>query len=216
LVLTDSALSVVKVFLGEGSGLFGFQNQAVSVGFGPVALALADIDNDGDVDAVTANASGSASVLRNSAGVFTAEFPLPVDGVPSALVIEDFTGDSLLEIAVATQDGLEGKISVFENIENLGFEPFADFPATDSLSALVAADVDLDGDLDVVATSKTRSLIEVQFNKLGQFDAPRDASGGLFETRVGPVSLAVSDLNGDGVPDLVTAGENLGLLLSNP
>jgi cysteine-rich repeat protein len=218
LVLTDSALSVVKVFLGEGGGLFGFQNQAVSVGFGPVALALADIDNDGDLDAVTANASGSASVLRNSAGVFTAGFPRPVDGVPSALVVGDFIEDEdgFLDIVVATQDGLEGKISVFQKIGIDGFEPFADFPATDSLSALVATDVDLDGDLDVVATSKTRSLIEVQFNKLGQFDAPRDASGGLFDTRLGPVSLAVSDLNGDGVPDLVTAGENLGLLLSNP
>jgi cysteine-rich repeat protein len=216
LVLTDSALSVVKVFLGEGQGRFGFQHQAPSVGFAPIALALSDIDNDGDLDAVSANASGSTSVLRNSGGIFTAELPLSVGGTPSALVIGDFTGDSLLDFAVATQDGLESKISVFKNNGFEGFEIVAPFAATDSLSALAAADVDLDGDLDIVATSKTRSLVEVQFNNFGQFDAPRDASGGLFETRIGPVSLVTRDFNGDGVPDLVTAGENLGLLLSNP
>jgi cysteine-rich repeat protein len=214
LVLTDNALSVVKVFLGEGAGRFGFQNQAVSVGFGPIALALADIDNDGDVDAVTASTSGSFSVLENENGVLV-ETRFILAGVPSALVIGDFIGDSLLDLTIATQDGLEGKINLFENTEG-AFSSNIPFPATDSLSALVAADVDLDGDLDIVATSKALSLIEVQFNKFGQFDAPRDASGGLFETRVGPVSLVTTDLNIDGVPDLVTAGENLGLLLSNP
>jgi cysteine-rich repeat protein len=219
LVLTDNALSVVKVFLGEGAGRFGFQNQAPSVGFGPVALALADIDNDGDIDAVTANAgtnSGSFSVLENESGVLVAKLPVPLVGVPSALVIGNFIEDGFLEIVVSTQDGLESNINVFENKDIDGFKLVAPFPATELLSALAAADVDLDGDLDIVATSKTLSLIEVQFNKFGQFDAPRDASGGLFETRVGPVSLVATDLNIDGVPDLVTAGENLGLLLSNP
>jgi cysteine-rich repeat protein len=215
LVLTDSALSVVKVFLAEGQGRFGFQNQAPSVGFQPVALALADMDADGDMDAISVSASGSVSVLENQGSVLVPRLPFPVSGVPSALVLGNFTGDSLPDLAVATQDGLKGKITVFQN--NAGdFEILAPFDATESLSALAAVDVDLDGDLDLVATSKTRSLIEVQFNNFGQFDPPRDASGGLFETRIGPVSLVAADLNRDGVPDLVTAGENLGLLLSNP
>jgi cysteine-rich repeat protein len=218
LVLTDSALSVVKVFLGEGQGRFGFQHQAPSVGFGPVALALADIDADGDMDAITVSASGSASLLLNEVGVLVSILPaLSVGGVPSSLAIADFTGDGLLDISVAKQDSDGGKIALFkQNTEEDSFIFSADFPSTAAPSALAAADVDLDGDLDLVATSKTLSLIEVQFNKAGQFDPPRDASGGLFETRVGPVSLVAADFNGDGVPDLVTAGENLGLLLSNP
>jgi FG-GAP-like repeat len=110
-----------------------------------------------------------------------------------------------------------GKVRLFSNREGGNFQTVADFDLGTQPSALVAADLDLDGDIDLAATDRSNATIIVLFNNsAGQFDPPRDASGGLFETRLGPVSLAVPDLNADGVPDLVAAGANLGVLLSNP
>lgn len=216
LVFTDKNTSLLKVNLGEDGGGFGSQAQALSVGFEPIALVLEDADNDGDVDAFTANASGSVSVLLNTGGVFVSGLLLLVDGVPSAMVVSDFNGDGLLDLAVSKEEAGSGKVRLFKG-EAQGFIKVADFDLGTQPSALLAADLDLDGDLDLAATNQSESTIVVLFNNGQiQFDPPRDASAGTFDTRKGPVSLAVSDLNRDGVPDLIAAGENLGLLLSNP
>lgn len=215
LVFTDKNTDLVKVHFGQVGG-FGSQAQVLSIDPLPVALVMADVDADGDLDAITANASGSVSVLINTAGVLV-ETRVLVGGVPSALVLGEFNGKEGIDLAVSKQEAGVGKIRLLRGSAEGRFSFVADFDGPDSTSALVAADFDLDGDIDLAVTSKSAALIGVQFNNsVGQFDAPLDASGGLFVTRQSPVSLAVSDLNGDGVPDLVAAGQNLGLLLSNP
>lgn len=217
LVYLDPAANTLNVLLATPKGGFGNQQQSFAVGAGPVALALADLDNNGKLDAVTANASGSVSVLLNDGASFVANPPLSVGGVPSALVLGDFDTTPGLDLAVVKQDNTGGNLLVFQGNEDGDFQPFGVFDAPLTLSALIAADLDLDGDLDLAFTSQIDSVIAVQFNDgNGQFDSPPDVTGGIFDTRQGPISLSVSDLNGDGVPDLVAAGKNLGVLLSNP
>jgi hypothetical protein len=70
---------------------------------------------------------------------------------------------------------------------------------------LATADLDSDGNLDIVATSATRSSIFV-LHGLGDntFDPPVEIPIGA------PASaLVVADLNGDSVPDIAVAGPNL-------
>jgi cysteine-rich repeat protein len=217
LLFTDKNTGLLKVNLAKEGADLGSQSQAISVGFDPIALSLADLDDDGDLDVVTANASSSASVLLNTGGELSAVFPLPIGGVPSAIAFGEFDTKPGIDLAITKQENGVGKVRLFKGLGSGVFQVVADFDLGTQPSALIAADLDLDGDIDLAATDQNAAKIVVLFNNgQGQFDAPRDASGGLFDTRLGPVSLAVSDFNADGVPDLVAAGANLGVLLSNP
>jgi hypothetical protein len=222
LLTLDRAQGALSVRPGSGSGSFGGvdpNGQIIGVGALPVAFAVADLDGDTDLDVVVVLSSGLGLVLLNEGGVLApSPTALPIiGGAPSALVLADLDGLGSLDLAVSKQDGGRGLVRVLLGEGAGKFRFLADFDAPDSPSALVAADLDLDGDFDLASTGETASIVAVQFNNsVGQFDAPRDASGGLFETRRAPVSLVATDLNGDTVPDLVAAGENLGLLLSNP
>jgi cysteine-rich repeat protein len=222
LLTLDRAQGALSVRPGSGSGSFGGvdpNGQILPVGALPTAFAVADLDGDTDLDVVVVRSSGLGLVLLNSGGVLApSPTALPsIGGAPSALVVADLDGLDSLDLAVSKQENGRGFLRVFAGKGAGKFQFLADFDAPDSPSALVAADLDLDGDFDLASTGEADSLVAVQFNNsAAQFDAPRDASGGLFETRRAPVSLAAADLNGDSVPDLIAAGENLGLLLSNP
>jgi cysteine-rich repeat protein len=220
LLTLDRAQGAFSWRPGDGAGGFGGidpAGQILPVGALPIAFATGDLNNDGSLDVVVVSSSGSVRVLLNDGAGILAPFglDLPVGGVPSSLVLADLDVLDGIDLAVSKQ-GERGLLRVFSGQAG-SFQFVADFDAPDRPSALVAADLDLDGDIDLASTGETDSLVAVQFNNsVGQFDAPRDASGGLFETRRAPVSLVAQDLNEDGVPDLVAAGENLGLLLSNP
>jgi cysteine-rich repeat protein len=222
LLTLDRAQAALSVRPGSGAGGFGGvdpNGQILPVGALPTAFAVADLNQDGAPDVVVVSSAGSGRVLLNDgAGLLVpSDALLFVGGTPSSVVVADFDGDEKLDFAVSKQDTGRGLLRVFVGKGEGLFQFLADFDAPDSPSALVAADLDLDGDTDLASTGETASIVAVQFNNgASQFDAPRDASGGLFETRRAPVSLVAQDLNGDGVPDLTAAGENLGLLLSNP
>jgi hypothetical protein len=199
------------------AGAFNGISMTIPVGVRPVALALGDVAGDGALDVVVANeGSGSITVLENRGGDLVSLFSRAVNGTPSAVVVKDVNRDGLLDISVAKQDAQGGWVSVFQREEEGGLRFIADFPTGDSPSALAVADLDQDGLPDLATTSFTAARIDVLLG-LGntQFDAPRDLESDL-STRLSPVSIAVADFNGDGALDLCVAGQNLGLMLSNP
>jgi cysteine-rich repeat protein len=216
LVYADAENNSVRVRPGL-AGAFNGISMTIPVGVRPVALALGDVAGDGALDVVVANeGSGSITVLENRGGDLVSLFSRAVNGTPSAVVVKDVNRDGLLDISVAKQDAQGGWVSVFQREEEGGLRFIADFPTGDSPSALAVADLDQDGLPDLATTSFTAARIDVLLG-LGntQFDAPRDLESDL-STRLSPVSIAVADFNGDGALDLCVAGQNLGLMLSNP
>jgi cysteine-rich repeat protein len=214
LVYADAENNVVRVRPGLG-GAFDGISLTIPVGVRPVALALGDVAGDGALDVVVANeGSGSITVLENQGGAFVSDFRA-VNGTPSAVVVKDVNRDGLLDISVAKQDAQGGWVRVFQR-EIEGLRIVGDFPTGANPSALAVADLDQDGLPDLATTSFTTARVDALLG-LGntQFDAPRDLESDL-STRLSPVSLAVADFNGDGALDLCVAGQNLGLMLSNP
>jgi hypothetical protein len=216
LVYADAENNNVRVRPGLG-GAFDGISLTIPVGVRPVALALGDVTNDGILDVVVANeGSSSVTVLKNQGGALVAlPLPLIVSGTPRALALRDLNRDGLLDLAVAKQDAGGGWVRVFrQELDSL--ELVADFPTGDSPSALAIADLDQDARVDLATTSFTAARIDVLLGLDNtQFDAPRDLESDL-STRLSPVSIAVADFNGDGALDLCVAGQNLGLMLSNP
>jgi hypothetical protein len=106
--------NTISVFLGKGDGTF---QAASNVGAGsyPASVALGDFNGDGKPDLVVAdnnfnNASNSNTVVvlfGKGDGTFSGSTKIGVGANPSLVVVGDFNGDSLTDLAVAAGPGVE-------------------------------------------------------------------------------------------------------------
>jgi len=101
-VTSDGSLSVL---LGNGDATFQAPVTYTATSDAPFDVRAVDINNDGKVDLVTFNQSASATtfsvLLGNGDGTFQPALQFPALGVNSSLVLGDFNGDGMVDIAAA-------------------------------------------------------------------------------------------------------------------
>ena len=103
----------VSVLLGNGDGTFQpAQNLSVG-GLHPHEVAVYDLNQDGALDVITANTkSGDVSILMgNGDGTFQPAIQIPLGDGPTALAVEDFNGDRIVDLAVASFPSAMCKLS---------------------------------------------------------------------------------------------------------
>ena len=176
-------------------------------------LGLRDVDGDGDLDLVLANWRQQNSLwLNNGSGTFvdvTAQ-RMPVDSdESSAVAIGDVDGDGDADLVFAN-GGLRSEQSRL--YRNDGTGTFTDVTATNLplqsgyASAVVLADVDLDGAVDLVFGNGYN--VRVVQNELwrnlgnGTFVVATQRLPAMLDVTHG---VAVTDVDLDGDPDLVYA-----------
>lgn len=221
LAVTDTS---VWILLGNGDGTF---QPAVSYPAGPypIAIAAGDINNDGYTDLVVAG--GGAGVppisvlLGNGDGTFQAPVSIEVGGSPYSLVVGDFNGDGLADIAVANRD--PGSVAVLVGKGDGTFQPPVLYGTPDPGGApdvLAMGDFNLDGKPDLVvensvANQRYLGVTVLLGNGDGSFQTPTfypvDLPGVLDWWWGG---VAVADFNGDGFPDIaaISRGGTVGVL----
>lgn len=213
--------STVTSLLGVGDGTFR-SRMDIAVAESPVSLAFGDFDADGHVDLISAGwANGLLSMLKGDpvkrfwrAGESVTSYG------PTSVTAGDFNGDGNLDAAVAAYGKLHtdyGRISVHLGMGNGGFLPRTQYDDYYGGMSITAADLDLDGNLDLVSAGKdtggsSGATVAVLMGiGEGQF---RDRV--LYAVGSVPRSEAVGDLNGDGVPDVAVAnyrGGSISVLL---
>lgn len=180
-------------------------------------MTTGDLDGDGDLDAVilAGNLEGAAVVMRNeSNGAFTAVLAeVGADGEEGyeAPVLADFDGDGDPDIAFWVDE----LIVILENTPDGSFSTRHDIPAGQALLGLplLASDFDRNGLPDllypptVIGESPTMLL-----NQGGWSFAAQPLAADPY-----PAIRALTDLTGDGIPDLVgtnrqIAGGELGVM----
>ncbi|HSH05780.1 MAG TPA: VCBS repeat-containing protein, partial [Anaerolineae bacterium] len=179
---------------------------------GAAGVAAADVDGDGDLDILgAAYFADDISWWENTAGDGTAWTEHTVDGFfarAEEVAAADVDGDGDLDILGAAQNA--NTISWWENTAGDGTawtEHTVD-PAFDGAASVAAADVDGDGDLDILGAAFTADDISWWENKTIHRSATYPTEHTVDAAFDGASSVAAADVDGDGDLDILGAAEN--------
>jgi hypothetical protein len=174
----------------------------VTVSAGSSQVVAGDIDGDGDLDLLTANRSLVSVSLNMGKGTFQPGQQLPIEET-GALALADLDGDGDLDLVVgaaATDGSHHGLLRVYLNSGSpSGLFNSGTTTSTKSwpITNLAVADLDGDGDLDVIAGGEMMSLKVALNNGSGSLTIAENSWQGN--------QVALGDLDNDGNVDLLAA-----------
>lgn len=197
--------STLSFYKGLGSGKFANPvNQTLSSNLGQVVAA--DFNRNGTLDlAIASTASASSSgvitiLLGNNNGTFTQGTNVTVNGVPNHIVLADFNGDHLPDIAASVCNTSTCTTQVFLGQGN------GTFKLSTTLSyggeAVVAGDFNADGHQDLAVLGGNQLALYLG-NGNGTFQSPHLASQNAA------ISLAVGDFYNNRIQSLAVLTEAL-------
>jgi hypothetical protein len=209
----------ISIHFNDGEGNFN-QREVVTVGEGVYNVTTADLDNDGNLDLITANeGENTLSVLFNTGNAsFSTPEKYAVGDRPRSPIAADLDNDGDLDLAVANFEGSrssdifdfeQGTISILRNDGNGNFSPSVSLLTGDFPRSLTSADIDGDGDLDLMTPNAVFTLGTgeregnvislLRNNGNGFFSFPESFLVGNI-----PTGLVVDDLDGEGNLDFAT------------
>ena len=211
-----STNSDVGILLNDGTGNF---KPAVPYALSTWAwqgIAVGDLNGDGKLDLAVPLFDGSsvAMLFGNGDGTFQEPETDVALGAnyPQSVVIADLNGDKIMDMAVALDNGGGEDVAVILGTGNGNF-------ATPTLLAsslqnfnlnspepefIKAADIDGDGNLDLVYTNYDYGTVGILFGQgNGSFYDPVE-----YPVAGYPWGIAIADVNNDGAPDVITASDD--------
>lgn len=227
-VANNCATGAIAVLLGNGDGSFRLGGTYFSGGSYLLAIATADVNGDGKPDVVVANdcdksspcTSGAIGVLLgNGDGTFQTALSFPSGGSgPGSLVVSDVNVDGKPDVIVANSCGSNitcssgGVVSVLLGNGDGTLQTALNYWSGGEDAASVAVmDVNGDGKQDLVVMNLSASITNLTTGVMGVLFGNGD---GTFQTAVSYLSvqpetdwLAVRDMNGDGIPDIIAENE---------
>jgi adhesin/invasin len=187
----------VQPLRGVGDG--HFQPKEIDPSSGsPLFMAAADFDKDGLTDFVTFSREDSSVCRSNGGGTFP-----KTQGIPNLSCLPargDMDGDGIPDLVGIPNMG--DSVQIFPGKGNARFDdPILYGVACRNSQQVLAADLDLDGNLDVAAADgDTSSILIIRGNGGAGLDLPIPL--GSYGTGK---ACAVGDVNRDGIPDILIA-----------
>ena len=206
IVVANANGAAVSILHGKGNGDFP---DPVTVSVGPVgafpsAVAVGDFNKDGIPDLAVANSGTKvvAILLGQAGGAPKLTSTFQVGPTPKSLRAADVNGDGNLDLVVLNaNEYMQGETSVGILIGkgDGSFLPQVAYPVASGPRALVVADLDRDGHLDV-AVGASSAIYVLRGSGSGSLDAPTtvQATGFVY-------GLVAADLSQDGSMDLAAA-----------
>ncbi len=203
---SDANANSISVLKNNGNGTFAAKVD-YTTSSRPYAVVSSDIDGDGDMDIVTANyAAHTISILKNNGnGVFAAKVDYSTGNFPTSLTTADIDNDGDMDVVTLSIN--PKTISVLKNNGVGTFSPKTDYPTGNSTSgprSIASADVDGDGDMDLLTANVNSKTVSVLKN---------DGTGGFsnkldFNTPAENIFVTTADISGDGKMDMLVGYSN--------
>ena len=210
----------------ENTGGWAFTLHQLQPLSGVINAIVVDINGDGPLDIVTLVSQEWEEIwafVNDGRGQFTPKLlwgSTNSDFGSSWITVVDLDGDKDRDILYSNGDAFDCApansrpwhgVQWLENQGGLRFQ-FHRIGDLSGASSPQAADIDGDGDLDVVVVSaynrwddeKAQSLIWLENNGRQQF-----TMHGIAHSPTHLITLAIADLDGSGTPDLVTGGMHI-------
>jgi subtilase family protein/fervidolysin-like protein/VCBS repeat protein/FG-GAP repeat protein len=225
-LLGNGSTGPLATFLGDGTGKFGaplLTHATFPIGsYATTTLVLKDLNGDGLPDVVLVDSGGvifgAHSYLNVGDGTFKhADYFFEGDGpgTVASVAVADLDGDGCADAVTA---GAAGIVAVFKGTCDGGFEGFPNVfsvGAGEAPVSVVLADMNGDGKLDVITGGgffgvgagfgeEASNLVTVLLGDgTGKF-----SPGKVYRTEPSLFGLAVTDLNGDGKPEVIVASQD--------
>jgi hypothetical protein len=202
-----------RLYFLKNNGDGTFQPPYVKViGSNPRSFTIGDFNQDGNIDLATAHYGpyGYRNFIQIHLGDGTGNFTAPVTKIvgygPHSIITADFNNDGILDIATGNTGtdgiGVETMSVLLGNGDGTFQEAVTyDAPYSSLLlgnSGIAAADIDHDGDLDILLANQPGGDLSVYINDgFGNFQH-------LYRVGTGyrPSGIAYKDFTGDGIKDV--------------
>ena len=191
----------------DGQGTFSTQKTIKTQADGAVSVYAADIDGDGDMDVLSASSEDNKIAWYENTdgqGTFSTQKTISTGAAyASSVYAADLDGDGDMDVLSASV--FDDKIAWYENTDGQGTFSSQKTITTqaDAARSVYAADIDGDGDMDVLSASSSDDKIAWYENTDGQ---------GTFSTQKTittqadvATSVYAADIDGDGDMDVLSA-----------
>ena len=208
----DGSFSSLSILLGNGDGTFQ-PARNLDVGPNPFGVAVGEFTGDGIPDLAVTHANFSTTapddtvsiLLGNGDGTFRVAADYQVGANPRSVAVGDFAGNGRLDLVTANFS--DNTVSVLLGNGDGTFQPARTFATGVIPESVAVGDFAGDGRLSIVTADEGFGSVPgdvafLQGNGDGTFQSPVSLHVGL----PGAVrSVAVADLTGSGIPDIVAA-----------
>ena len=219
ILVTNFTSATVSILLGNGDGTFKAQT-TVDVDLGPTSVVAADMNRDGKMDLIVNNSKADSFgvLLGNGDGTFGPEVNTQlgpfVNAAPlQTLLVADFNHDGNLDVITTTSQLNAQTVLYYGGNGDGSFRPGRTLVTGRETTFLATADLNGDGDLDLIAGSFAGATLRVMFgNGVGGFSAGTDYPAAGITGSLGTQGFTVGDFNGDGHPDIASVNPSASLI----